>query len=119
MKIEKMLVPIEIHGAADAMLPAVEEIGRLGVEAVDLLYVMNIRDTGGDTGLLEHDKEVMNTWKERLLACGIQDINAIVKSGIPGVEILEMAEADHPSLIVMGSHGRSLIPRMLLVSCQY
>lgn len=116
MMLEKMLVPIEIHGAADAMLPAVEEIARVGVDAVNLLYVMNIRDTAGDPGLLEHNEEVMSSWKERLLACGIQELKTVVKSGIPGVEILEMAEADPPSIIVMGSHGRSLIPRMLLGS---
>ncbi|MBR1369444.1 universal stress protein UspA [Methanocalculus chunghsingensis] len=116
MKLEKILVPIEIHGSAKAMLPAVEEIARTGVDDITLLYVMNIRDTGGDPSLLEHDKEVMNTWKGRLFACGTQDIKTDVRSGIPGIEIIEAAEDENPSLIVMGSHGRSLIPRILLGS---
>ncbi|MDD4255935.1 MAG: universal stress protein [Methanofollis sp.] len=113
---ERMLVPLEIHGSAAAMKPAVEEIARLGVGRADLLYVVNIRDTAADPGVREHDREVMAGWTERLLACGVPDVRAEVVDGIPWIEVLERAEADPPSLIVMGSHGRSLIPRMLLGS---
>jgi len=48
MKIDSMLFPLEIHGAAAAMATAVEEIARLGIGRVDLLYVINIRDTAAD-----------------------------------------------------------------------
>ncbi|NVO67097.1 universal stress protein [Methanofollis tationis] len=116
MKMDSMLVPLEIHGAAAAMAPAVEEIARLGVERVELLYVINIRETAGDPGIHAHDREVMDGWKKRLETCGVPDVGAEVVAGIPWIEILERAEANPPSLIVMGSHGRSLIPRMLLGS---
>lgn len=43
MRLEPVLVPLEIHGAAGVMASAVEEIARLGLERVDLLYVINIR----------------------------------------------------------------------------
>jgi len=113
---EKMLVPLEIHGAAAAMAPAVEEIARLGIGRADLLYVINIRDTAADPGVRAHDIEVMAAWKERLEGCGVAEVRTAVADGIPWIEILERAGADPPSLIVMGSHGRSLIPRMLLGS---
>ncbi|HDQ07993.1 MAG TPA: universal stress protein [Methanoculleus sp.] len=116
MNIESMLVPLENHGAAAAMAPAVEEIARLGVERVDLLYVINIRETAGDPGIRAHDREVMDGWKQRLENCGVPGVRAGVAEGIPWIEILERAEANPPSLVVMGSHGRSLIPRMLLGS---
>lgn len=116
MKIDSMLVPLEIHGAAAAMCPAVEEIARLGVKRVELLYVVNIRETAGDPGLYTHDQQVMNEWKNRIKACGVTDVNVEVAKGIPWIEILERAEAKPPSLIVMGSHGRSLISRMFLGS---
>ncbi len=116
MKMDSMLVPLEIHGAGAVMVPAVEEIARLGVKRVDLLYVMNIRETAGDPGLYAHDRQVMNDWKNRIEACGVRDVKAEVVTGIPWIEILERSEALHPSLIVMGSHGRSLIPRMFLGS---
>ncbi|OPX67139.1 MAG: Universal stress protein [Methanoregulaceae archaeon PtaB.Bin056] len=116
MKMKSMLVPLEIHGAGAVMVPAVEEIARLGIERADLLYVINIRETAGDPGLYTHDQEVMNEWKNRIQACGVKDVNVEVAKGIPWIEILERAEGKLPSLIVMGSHGRSLIPRMLLGS---
>lgn len=111
-----MLVPLEIHGAAGVMAPAVEEIARLGVERVDLLYVINIRETAGDSGVYAHDQQVLNEWKHRMEECGVTEVNVEVANGIPWIEILEQAEAAAPSIIVMGSHGKSLIPRMLLGS---
>jgi len=116
MKMESMLVPLEIHGAATVMCPAVEEIARLGVERVELLYVINIRETAGDPGILAHDRQVMDDWKNRMEACGVTEVNTEVVKGIPWIDILERAEAAPPSLIVMGSHGKSLISRMLLGS---
>jgi nucleotide-binding universal stress UspA family protein len=116
MKLERMLVPLEIHGAATAMAPAVEEIARLGIGRADLLYVINIRDTAADPAVREHDVQVMNEWKERLEACGVTNVRTDVADGIPWIEILEHAEAEPPSLMVMGSHGRSLISRMLIGS---
>ena len=116
MKIDSMLVPLEIHGAAVAMASAVEEIARLGIGRADLLYVINIRDTAADPAVRQHDAQVMNEWRERLEACGVTNVRTDVADGIPWIEILERAEAEPPSFIVMGSHGRSLISRMLLGS---
>jgi nucleotide-binding universal stress UspA family protein len=108
---DSMLVPLELHGAAGAMVPAVEEIARLGVKRVELLYV-----EATDAGLLARDQKMLNDWKNRMEACGVTDVNVEVAKGIPWLEILERAEAAPPSLIVMGSHGKSLISRMLLGS---
>ncbi|MCQ8894032.1 MAG: universal stress protein [Methanolinea sp.] len=111
MKMKSMLVPLEIHGAGTVMVPAVEEIARLGIERADLLYVV-----GADTGLLARDQQIMNEWKQRLEGCGVKEVRVDIDEGIPWIDILERAEAEPPSLIVMGSHGRSLIPRMFLGS---
>jgi len=116
MKMESMLVPLEVHGAATVMCPAVEEIARLGVKRVELVYVVNIRETAGDPAIIAHDRQVMDDWKNRIEACGVTGVNVEIAKGIPWIEILERAEASPPSLIVMGSHGRSLIPRMLIGS---
>lgn len=116
MKMERMLVPLEIHGAARAIAPAVEEIARLGIGRADLLYVINLRETAGDHGVYAHDQQVMNLWKSRIEACGVTEVRAEVVQGIPWIEILEHAEAEPPSLIVMGSHGKSLISRMFIGS---
>ncbi|MDT8358189.1 MAG: universal stress protein [Methanomicrobiaceae archaeon] len=111
-----MLVPLDIHGTAAVMAPVMEEVARLGVERVDLLYVINLRETAGNHGIQAHDREVMDEWKERIEACGVEEVTTEVVVGIPWIEILDRAETAPPSLIVMGSHGRSLIARMFLGS---
>jgi nucleotide-binding universal stress UspA family protein len=116
MKLNSMLVPLEIHGAAAVMAPAMEEIVRLGIERADLLYVINIRDTAADPAIMAYDNEVMNGWKRRVEACGVSNVVTKVVEGIPWIEILNRAETTEPSFILMGSHGRSLILRMLLGS---
>jgi nucleotide-binding universal stress UspA family protein len=113
---ERMLVPLDLYGAAPEMASAVEELARLGVEEADLLYVVNIRDTGGMQALKTEDEVQLGAWRERLEACGVAVVRTEVVNGIPWIEILERIEARHPSLVVMGSHGRTLLSRMLLGS---
>lgn len=113
---ERMLIPLDLYGAAPKMASAVEELARLGVTETALLYVVNIRDTGGMQVLRDEDRAVLSEWQDRLEGCGVAVVNTEVVNGIPWIEILERIEARHPSLVVMGSHGHTLITRMLLGS---
>jgi nucleotide-binding universal stress UspA family protein len=113
---ERMLVPLDLYGAAPKMASAVEELARLGVAEAELLYVVNIRDTGGMQALREEDEAQLAAWRDRLSACGVAVVRTETVNGIPAIEILERIEARRPSLVVMGSHGRTLLSRVLLGS---
>ncbi len=111
-----VLVPLEVAESSEKIISAVEEIARVGVDEIRLLHVANVRDTLADPKILEHDREVLAAWRERLLACGAASVTTEVVSGIPSIEIIERSERGGYSLIVLGSHGRNLISRVLLGS---
>lgn len=113
---KSVLIPLEVYSTADIMLPAVAEIARLGIEEAELLHVINIRETAGDPDIYEYDNQVLNEWKSSIEGCGVSKVEYEVLKGIPWIEILEKAENNPPSLIVMGSHGKTFILRMLLGS---
>ncbi|MDD1678879.1 MAG: universal stress protein [Methanomicrobiales archaeon] len=115
-RLEKVLVPLDMGVGAQKLLSAVEEIARIGVEEIALLHVVNVRDAAADPHIAKYDAIMLTTWKERLLACGVQKVTTEVANGIPWIEILERSEQESPSLIVLGSHGRSMVSRMLLGS---
>ncbi|EHQ36352.1 universal stress protein [Methanoplanus limicola] len=123
MKMKSVLIPLEVYGTAGRMLPAVAEIARLGIEEAELLHVetelmhvINVPETADDSDIYESDDQVLKGWKSNIEDCGVSKVEYEVLKGIPWIEILEKAENNPPSLIVMGSHGKTLIPRMLLGS---
>lgn len=115
-KLRKVLVPLDVAESGEKILSAVEEIARLGVQEIRLLHVANVRNTLAAPEILDHDREVLDAWRERLVACGAPSVTAEVVSGIPSIEIVERSERDDYALIVLGSHGRNLVSRVLLGS---
>jgi nucleotide-binding universal stress UspA family protein len=111
-----VLVPLDVAESGEKIVSAIEEIARLGVREIRLLHVANVRDTLAAPRILDHDREVLEAWRERLTACGALSVTAEVVSGIPSIEIAERAERNGYSLIVLGSHGRNLASRVLLGS---
>ncbi|KUG20769.1 hypothetical protein ASZ90_009495 [hydrocarbon metagenome] len=112
----RVLVPLDVKESGAKIVSAAEEIARLGAEEIRLLHVAHVRDTLADPKILEYDAEVLGAWKERLIACGAAAVTTEVVSGIPAIEIEERAERDGYSLIVLGSHGRRLLSRVILGS---
>jgi len=115
-QIRTVLVPLEMAESGEKILSAVEEIARLDVGEIRLLHVANVRDILAAPAVIRHDTKVLEGWKERLVACGAPAVTAEVVGGIPWIEITERSEREAIDLIVMGSHGRGLVARMLLGS---
>ncbi len=107
----KVLVPLDVTESGETILSAVEEIVRLGVQEIRLLHVANVRNTLAAPEILDHDREVLEAWRERLVACGAASVTVEAVSGIPAIEIVERSERDDYALIVLGSHGRNLVSR--------
>ena len=114
--LRKVLVPLDVTESGETILSAVEEIVRLGVQEIRLLHVANVRNTLAAPEILDHDREVLEAWRERLIACGAPSVTVEVVSGIPSIDIVERSERDDYALIVLGSHGRNLLSRVLLGS---
>ena len=54
--------------------------------------------------------------KHELLAAGVMQVKTVVVQGTPYAEIVRIAEADQFDLIVMGTHGRTGLRRLLMGS---
>ncbi|MDD1679795.1 MAG: universal stress protein [Methanomicrobiales archaeon] len=114
--LRKVLVPLDMWEGTGKILSAVEEIARVGVDEIELLHVVNLRDASVNPQISAYDEEVLSTWKKHLRSCGVPVVTTTVIHGIPWIEIIERSEREDLSLIVLGSHGRSIVSRMLLGS---
>ena len=72
-----------------------------------------IWSTVDDTGRMEHAREALET---RLSEAGHKGIDICVEFGDPGQQIAEFAQRQDADLIVLPSHGRTGLNRLLIGS---
>lgn len=120
---EKILVPTD---GSSGMSPVIDHATTLAdVHGADLhaLYVVNtasLNDLPMDstweglrTALEDEGQEGLKQFEER--ADKVQ-LETVMREGSPPSEIVEYAEAEECDVIVMGTHGRSGVNRLLLGS---
>jgi len=124
-----ILFPTDFSEVADKALNYVEQLREAGSQEVVLLHVINRRIIDGlmRHGVLDNQveqwqgkarevaEEALAEMKKRLEQKGFS-VKQIIKTGYPAYVILEVEKQERPSLIVLGSHGRSNISDMLLGS---
>jgi nucleotide-binding universal stress UspA family protein len=129
MKLQKILVPVDFSESSRAALDyAAMFAARFGAE-VTVLHVVEpvplaVPFAVGpmpDPGSLTMSMEMENSAKEgleRFLAPPAPELNAQrkVTMGPPAEEILRIAEGDGVDLVVMGTHGRRGLARLLMGS---
>jgi nucleotide-binding universal stress UspA family protein len=119
---ERILVPLDGSGLAEVALPYAEELaGRLG-SGVALIHVSESADVSQDyihQFYLQKIGEATKEGAERTLGKSVAKaikVEAAVLVGHPGEEIVDYADKEDISLIVMATHGRSGIRRWALGS---
>lgn len=120
---DRILVPTDGSPAMGGVLDHALELATVHDAAVHGLYVV---DTGGYatlpvettwdgvTGLLEEEGEHAIEEFERL--AGDQRVETAIEKGNPSEEIVDYARRENCDTIVMGTHGRGGINRLLLGS---
>lgn len=112
--IDSVLVPYDgSQQATDALSFAVEEFDP---QRLHVLYVINPIETGyhSDTGG-DIDDRILAAARHHLEGTD-SNVTMAVESGRPDREIVAYAGAHDIDVIVMGSHGRNRIARILLGS---
>ena len=126
---KKILYPTDFSDVAAKALDYIKQLKETGSQEVVLLHVINQRIVDG---LMRHamlDKDIMQ-WRlkaeeiaqESLMETGKQledmgfDVKCTVKTGFPWDVILDVEKREAPSIIVIGSHGRSNIGDIFLGS---
>jgi nucleotide-binding universal stress UspA family protein len=126
---KKILYPTDFSDVAAKALGYIKQLKEAGSQEVVLLHVINQRIIDGLRRHAMLDKDIMNWRKkaeeiaqESLIEIGkkLEDtgfaVKRIVMTGFPWDVILDVEKKEDPSIIVIGSHGRSKIGDMFLGS---
>ena len=127
---EKILYPTDFSEASKRALEYVKGLKEAGVKEVVLLYVVDRREVEVlkryDYLTFFSDKDPMELMRgkaeegAKALVKEVEQeglkVKIRIEEGIPFEEILKVEEEENVSLVVLGSHGRSSIERMLLGS---
>ena len=125
----KILYPTDFSDIAEKALATIKDLKATGSQQVIMLHVINRRIIDGlrRHGIIEDDIE---KWQSQAEEVGRQAliqrsnelkrigfaVRTIIKTGFPWQVILDTEKEEQPSIIVIGSHGRSNLGDMLLGS---
>ena len=121
MKVKKILVPLDGSALAEAAVWKAIGLGTADTMLVLLRAAEAYRLPGADpiqaqiTAVREAE-EYLASVAARAREAGIGQVETHVWYGPPGAAIVEAAEAQQADLIVMSSHGRSGLGRLILGS---
>jgi nucleotide-binding universal stress UspA family protein len=123
--IRSILIPVDFHQHADEALTCGLAWAARWNAAVHVLHVYSppwVRDVGYVPPPAELVADIVHRLEDKLAAgvrcrhAGQLDVRTAVTIGHPADEILRYAEEIHADLIVVGTHGREFIGRLLLGS---
>lgn len=81
-----------------------------------LFEYANIAERGVLEALHKEGKHILEKTAQTIREAGVEQVEAISKTGTPAKAILDFADAAKIDLIVMGTHGRRGLDRVLLGS---
>lgn len=113
---EKILYPTDFSEYAEKLAGALDELTKVGLKEVVLVHIVDFRTAGRMAREFEKNAvKRLAKLKERLKKKGIK-AKVRVEVGIPFVEIVGIAKKEKVSMIMIGSHGKSLVKEMLIGS---
>lgn len=126
---KKILFPTDFSDVAAKAMDYIKQLKEAGSQEVVLLHVINQRIIDGlkrhatpDDNIMQWQKTARENAQGSLAKIGKAFENAgfavknIIKIGFPSNVILAVEKNEDPSIIVIGSHGRSNLGDMLLGS---
>lgn len=123
MPAQHVLVPIDFSANSDHALDYAVRLAHTLQAHLTLLHVIEPLTVGSlETlpytfiqGVEAKITDIMASYRERLTAAGLQCDFTIVH-GVPFQVIIDTARAAHVDLIIMGTHGRTGLPHVLVGS---
>lgn len=123
MKFDKILVPLDGSPFAEAALPKAAELIRNDGEATLILLraaeatpLPGVDPTDAQVTVVREAEEYLETVAARLREDGVPGVRTSVWYGAAAPAILEAARMTKPDLIMMSTHGRSGIGRLIVGS---
>jgi nucleotide-binding universal stress UspA family protein len=127
MEIKKILYPTDFsEGSLVAVPMLVDLVKKYGAKLYILHVIYDIAKTSGwyvpHISMDELYKDMEDAAKKELQRCcveelrGYENIERVVMRGVPDEEIIKFVSANNIDLIVMGTHGRKGLDRVLFGS---
>src|SRR5262245_20303084 len=122
MKIDKVLVPLDGSRLAEQALTKALDVAETGKTSLLLLRAAEasawpgVDPTDEQVCVVQEAEEYLNAVQARLADQGLRKVETSVWYGPPASAIVEAARAAHADLIVMTTHGRSGLGRLILGS---
>lgn len=116
---EEILVPTDGSPGAEAAIDHAVHIARQNDATINPVYVVDVSDMGdiGDDpdALRAEGSDVIEPVVDAARGAGLE-VNEHILEGTPNERIVECAESHDADLVVMGTHGKSGLSRVLLGS---
>jgi nucleotide-binding universal stress UspA family protein len=122
MKLTTILVPLDGSTLAEMALPKATELAQasgatiLLVRAAEARSLPGLDPTEGQVRVVDEAERYLAGVAERLAAEGTRNVATAVWYGPPSAAIIDAARLREIDLIVMTTHGRTGIPRLLFGS---
>jgi len=126
MKIRRILLPTDLSGAADRALKQAVELAAQHRAKIDILHVVTLENLDPsnfqqalNAYMAKVEDEVFNdlsTRSEPIKTRGITVETVISRRAYPVQAILERIKETEPDVVVIGTHGRSGLRKLLLGS---
>jgi nucleotide-binding universal stress UspA family protein len=122
MKLTTVLVPLDGSSLAASALPTAVDLAKasgarlLLLRAAEAPAVLRGDPTEAQVEVVREAETYLDTMKRRLETEGVRDVEASVWYGPAASSIVEAAATHGVSLIVMSTHGRSGLERLVLGS---
>jgi nucleotide-binding universal stress UspA family protein len=121
MHLHHMLIPLDFSPDAERALDYAIKLAQRFQARLTLLHVVHLPPIA-DVNLAAYIGEVeagaqqeMETYQKRVQEAGVAETIRIVH-GVPFQEIIDIAKDIQADLIIMGTHGRTGVPHLLLGS---
>ena len=121
MKVKKILVPLDGSRLAETALGEAIELARNSatlvlLRAAEAARVPMADPTDAQVTVVREAESYLEGVAERMRAAGVADVQTSVWYGAPGEAIVEAARVREIDLIVMSTHGRSGLGRLVFGS---
>jgi nucleotide-binding universal stress UspA family protein len=114
--LKKILVPTDLSATSYNLIECIKPFRNFGTDEIVLLHVIDLKYAlNVPENTVTETKMLLEKQAEKLVEAGFT-VNIDLRTGTPWKEIIESAETNKVSLILIGSHGRSIAGEIILGS---
>ena len=118
---QNVVVPIDFSDESFAALDTALSLAAkpANIHVIHVLPLMEMTEPGFIWDMVDDNsrrKHAEDALRERLRDAKYAGVNVVVAIGDPGREVADFAESRHADLIVLSSHGRTGLSRLLIGS---